>query len=212
MPRLVYGGFEAGRQAGGTRNESQVDKLVAAVKILIAGEEGSGKRELVESISDVTTAPSSMGASRFDRAKRTRAHHALEFGQIVIDPSTVLHLYVLPSDRESDFMWQILGQDAVGFVVLASADHVAQLDDTRHMLSVLSRNSIPFVIGVNGADSGDEAVIQKVREGLGVGSDVVAQPCDCTDRESVKALLCELFRCIAASLKRRAGRPVNAGE
>ncbi len=185
---------------------------MAAVKILIAGAEGSGKRELVESISDVTTAPSSMGASRFDRAKRTRAHHALEFGQIVIDSSTVLQLYVLPSDRESDFMWQILGQDAVGFVMLASADHVTELDDTRHMLSVLSRNSIPFVVGVNGAESDDEAIIEQVRKGLDVGPGVVTRACDCTDRESVKALLCELFRCIAASLKRPAGKPVNAGE
>ena len=181
-------------------------KLVAVVKVLIAGAEGSGKRELVESISDVITDSSPMGASRFGRGGRARTHHALEFGQIDVDASVAVQLYVLPADRQSDFMWQILGQDAVGFVVLASADSIADLDDTRHMLSVLSRTPIPFVVGVNGAEAGNPAIIAQARAGLQVGPEVVVRSCDCTDRESVKALLCELFRCIAASLPDRPGQ------
>jgi signal recognition particle receptor subunit beta len=183
---------------------------LAAVKILIAGAEGSGKRELVESISDMITDPGAPAGGRFDRAKRARRHHALEFGQIEVDPSLVVQLYVLPADREADFMWQILGQDAVGFVVLAATEGVADLDDTRHMLTVLSRMAIPFVVGVNGAQPGDEAVLRQAREGLQVPPDVPVEACDCMDRESVKALLCKLFECITASVRKRPGQPVSS--
>lgn len=184
---------------------------MAVVKILIAGAEGSGKRELVKSISDVITVPSPMGASRSGRANRARTHHAIEFGQIDIDASLAVQLYVLPADRQSDFMWQILGQDAAGFVVLASAEGIADLDETRHMLSVLARTGIPFVVGVNGSDVGEEAIIRRVRQGLQVGPEVAVRPCDCTERASVKALLCDLFRSIGATLARRADQPAGTG-
>ena len=185
---------------------------MAVVKILIAGAEGSGKHELVESISDVITDSSPMGSSRFDRSRRARAHHALEFGQIDVDDSIALQLYVLPADRQSDFMWQILSQDAVGFVVLASADSIGALDDTRHMLAVLARSSMLFVVGVNGAELNNEAITQEVRECLQVGPDVAIRPCDCTDRESVKALLCELFRSLAAAIGHPSSQSVSASD
>ena len=196
----------------GRQHESRVGWLVAVVKMLITGAEGSGKRELVETISDVITDSSPTSSSRFDRAKRTRAQHALEFGQIYVDSTLAVQLYVLPADRQADFMWQILSQDAVGFVVLASAERIVELDDTRHMLTVLARTSMPFVVGVNGAEEDDETIIKQAREGLQVGPDVAVCPCDCTDRESVKALLCELFRYIAESLEHRAGQPVSTAD
>ena len=129
------------------------------------------------------------------RARKNETTVAMDFGRITIDRDLVLYLFGTPGQERFDFMWEILGEGMLGYVLLLDA---ARPD------SLAGGNGNPRCVPSHGAGAvrgGVEPVDRRRRRRGGAHPAGSRRgrvrspwcPCDATDKESVKAVLLALL-------------------
>ena len=172
-----------------------------AVKIVVTGPFAAGKTTLIRTISEITVLSTEKGISDETRSTKTDTTVAMDFGRITIDRDLVLYLFGTPGQDRFDFMWEILGEGMLGYVLLVDATRPDSLDEAAGILQAFRKMArVPFVVGLNRAEGADEGEEQRVREVLDLDPDVPVVPCDATDRESVKSVLLALLYAVVESL------------
>ena len=172
-----------------------------AVKIVVTGPFAAGKTTLIRTISEITVLSTERSISDETRARKTDTTVAMDFGRITIDRDLVLYLFGTPGQDRFDFMWEILGEGMLGYVLLVDSSRVDSLDEAVSIREAFRKMArVPFVVGLNRAEGIDEAEEANVRSRLDLEDDVPVVPCDVTDRESVKAVLLALLYSVVDSL------------
>jgi len=165
-----------------------------AVKVVITGPFAAGKTTLIRTISEITVLSTERGITDSTRSRKNETTVAMDFGRITIDGDLVLYLFGTPGQERFDFMWEILGEGMLGYVVLVDATRPDSLVEARGILDAFRRMArVPFVVGLNRGSGSDEAHEAQVRDHLALAQNVPVVPCDATDKESVKALLLALL-------------------
>src|SRR3954468_16790804 len=172
-----------------------------AVKIVVTGPFSAGKTTLIRTISEITVLSTEKDITDHTKSRKAETTVAMDFGRITIDRDLVLYLFGTPGQDRFDFMWEILGEGMLGYVLLVDASREDSLQEAKGILEAFRKMAhVPFVVGLNraeGLDEGDEA---KVRSVLDLEPDVPVVPCDATDRESVKAVLLALLYAVVDTL------------
>ena len=172
-----------------------------AVKIVVTGPFAAGKTTLIRTISEITVLSTEKDITDDTRSRKSETTVAMDFGRITIDRDLVLYLFGTPGQDRFDFMWEILGEGMLGYVVLVDASRPESLTEAESILGAFRRMArVPFVVALNRAEGIDEAEEERVRSTLDLGSDVPVVPCDATDRESVKSVLLALLYAVVDSL------------
>jgi len=172
-----------------------------AVKIVVTGPFAAGKTTLIRTISEITVLSTEKGITDETRSRKTDTTVAMDFGRITIDRDLVLYLFGTPGQDRFDFMWEILGEGMLGYVLLVDATRPDSLDEAVGILDAFRRMArVPFVVALNRAEGMDEAEEERVRKTLDLDPDVPVVPCDATDRESVKAVLLALLYAVVDTL------------
>jgi len=172
-----------------------------AVKIVVTGPFAAGKTTLIRTISEITVLSTEKGITDETRSTKSDTTVAMDFGRITIDSDLVLYLFGTPGQDRFDFMWEILGEGMLGYVLLVDASRPESLEESVAILEAFRRMArVPFVVGLNRADGLDEIEEARVRKLLELDHDVPVVPCDATDRESVKSVLLALLYAVVESL------------
>jgi small GTP-binding protein len=165
-----------------------------AVKVVITGPFAAGKTTLIRTISEITVLSTERGITDNTRSRKNETTVAMDFGRITIDGDLVLYLFGTPGQERFDFMWEILGEGMLGYVVLVDVTRADSLAEARGILDAFRRMArVPFVVGLNRTDGDDGSQEAQVREYLDLAAHIPVVPCDATDKESVKALLLALL-------------------
>ena len=165
-----------------------------AVKIVVTGPFAAGKTTLIRTISEITVLSTERGITDSTRARKSETTVAMDFGRITIDRDLVLYLFGTPGQERFDFMWEILGEGMLGYVVLVDAEREDSLQEAAGILGALRRMArVPYVVALNRSNGIDEEEEQRIRERLDLRADVALLPCDATDKESVKGVLLALL-------------------
>lgn len=118
-------------------------------KIVFTGPMGAGKTTAIAAISDeppVSTDVTNTDRAAFDKAQTTAG---LDYGRIALDDGASVRLYGTPGQLRFRFMWDILGHNAAGVIVLIDAsqrDALVQLDAFVEAFGGGKRT--PIVVGV----------------------------------------------------------------
>jgi small GTP-binding protein len=172
-----------------------------AVKIVVTGPFSAGKTTLIRTISEITVLSTERNITDETRSRKTDTTVAMDFGRITIDRELVLYLFGTPGQDRFDFMWEILGEGMLGYVLLVDASRPDSIEEASSILDAFRRMArVPFVVGLNRSDGLDEAEEAKVREQLALDDHIPVVPCDVTDRESVKSVLLALLYSVVESL------------
>ena len=172
-----------------------------AVKVVITGPFAAGKTTLIRTISEITVLSTEKGITDETRSRKNDTTVAMDFGRITIDRDLVLYLFGTPGQDRFDFMWEILGEGMLGYVLLVDATRQDSLDEAVGILEAFRKMArVPFVVGLNRSEGLDEADEARVRSVLDLDPDVPVVPCDATDRESVKSVLLALLYAVVDSL------------
>ena len=165
-----------------------------AVKIVVTGPFAAGKTTLIRTISEITVLSTERGITDDTRSRKAETTVAMDFGRITIDRDLVLYLFGTPGQERFDFMWEILGEGMLGYVLLVDAERPETLEEAAGILAAFRRMAhVPFVVALNRTSDLDPRAEDRVREALELtpGTPVVA--CDATDKDSVKAVLLALL-------------------
>src|SRR5512144_2991532 len=172
-----------------------------AVKVVVTGPFAAGKTTLIRTISEITVLSTERGITDGTRRRKSETTVAMDFGRITIDHDLVLYLFGTPGQDRFDFMWEILGEGMLGYVLLVDATRPESIDEAASILEAFRRMArVPFVVGLNRGSGLDELEEVRVRSALSLDPHVPVVPCDATDKESVKSVLLALLYAVVETL------------
>ncbi|MDP9100549.1 MAG: ATP/GTP-binding protein [Actinomycetota bacterium] len=192
-----------------TRSPSRRKHGGTAVKIVVTGPFAAGKTTLIRTISEITVLSTEKDITDSTRSRKAETTVAMDFGRITIDRDLVLYLFGTPGQDRFDFMWEILGEGMLGYILLVDTSRPESLEEAVTILAAFRRMArVPFVVALNRAPGHDPAGEATVRSVLGLAEDVPVVPCDATDRESVKGVLLALLYAVVDQID--AAQPARA--
>ncbi len=164
------------------------------LKIVVTGPFNSGKTEFIQSISEIDVVSTDRKITRESERIKSQTTVAMDFGRITIDEELILYLFGTPGQKRFDFMWEILSEGMLGFVVLVDSTRPETFREARRILDTFrSYSPVPYIVGANKQDLDDAWPPEDLRIVLRVESSVKVVPCVATDKESVKKVLLELL-------------------
>jgi small GTP-binding protein len=184
------------------RNSARRKQGGTAVKIVVTGPFAAGKTTLIRTISEITVLSTETDITDETRSRKAETTVAMDFGRITIDRDLVLYLFGTPGQERFDFMWEILGEGMLGYILLVDSAREDSLDEAVGILAAFRKMArVPFVVALNRAAGLEPADEERVRAVLELDQQVPVVPCDATDRESVKSVLLSLLYTVADSIE-----------
>jgi uncharacterized protein len=172
-----------------------------AVKIVVTGPFSAGKTTLIRTISEITVLSTEKDITDSTRSRKAETTVAMDFGRITIDRDLVLYLFGTPGQDRFDFMWEILGEGMLGYILLIDSSREDSLEEADGILAAFRKMArVPFVVALNRTEGIEPADEAKVRSELALDDTVPVVPCDATDRESVKSVLLALLYSVLDTL------------
>ena len=172
------------------------------VKMVITGPFNSGKTEFVQSISEIDVVSTERAISTEAERIKSQTTVAMDFGRITVDDDLVLYLFGTPGQRRFDFMWEILSQGMLGFVVMVDSTRPETFREAKSILETFRAYApTPYVVAANKQDLPDAWSVEDLRVALRLDPEIKMLPCVATDRESVKAVLLELLYSILEEME-----------
>ncbi len=166
------------------------------VKMVITGPFSAGKTEFIRSISeiDVVTTDESISVDSAEYGTKGQTTVAMDFGRITVDDDLVLYLFGTPGQRRFDFMWEILAEGMLGFVVMVDSAKPETFREAKSILETFRAYApTPYVVAANKQDDPEAWAPEDLRIALRIEENVKLLPCIATDKESVKNVLLELL-------------------
>lgn len=164
------------------------------VKMVITGPFSAGKTQFIQSISEIEVVATERRISIESARVKTETTVAMDFGRITIDEDLVLYLFGTPGQKRFDFMWEILSEGMLGFIVLVDSTRPETFREAKRILNVFrSYSDTPYVIGANKQDLEEAWPADDLRFALGVDEHIRIVPCVGVQRESVKQVLLALL-------------------
>ncbi len=165
------------------------------VKMVITGPFSSGKTEFIRSISEIDVVTTERGiSSEAERAVKESTTVAMDFGRITVDDDLVLYLFGTPGQRRFDFMWEILAEGMLGFVVMVDSTKPETFREAKSILETFRAYApTPYVVAANKQDMPDAWNTDDLRIALRIEEGIKLLPCVASNKESVKSVLLELL-------------------
>jgi small GTP-binding protein len=158
-------------------------------KILVTGDFNAGKTTFIRSISEID--PVYTDKKMFESGELTTV--AMDFGRITVDDDLSLYLFGTPGQERFDFMWDILKEDIIGFILLVDSTG-PKIQNTLKILEFFAAHSdAPYVIACTKQDQHNALPVETIRQQLNIDNAQVLS-CVATERESVKQVLLVLLQ------------------
>ncbi|MBK8023377.1 MAG: ATP/GTP-binding protein [Chloroflexi bacterium] len=174
------------------------------VKMVITGPFSSGKTEFIRSISEIDVVTTERGiSSDTERQVKDYTTVAMDFGRITVDDDLVLYLFGTPGQRRFDFMWEILAEGMLGFVVMVDSTKPETFREAKSILETFKAYApTPYVVAANKQDLQDAWNIDDLRIALRIEEGIKLLPCVASEKDSVKEVLLELLYSILEEMER----------
>jgi small GTP-binding protein len=164
------------------------------VKIVVTGPFNSGKTELISSVSEIDVVSTEKKVSSEREMVKESTTVAMDFGRITVDDDLVLFLFGTPGQKRFDFMWEILSEGMLGFIVMIDSTRPETFKEARSILETFHAYApTPYLVAANKQDLPDAWDIEDIRLALRLDKNIKILPCIAKKKSSVKTVLLELL-------------------
>ena len=172
------------------------------VKMVVTGPFNAGKTEFIKTVSEIDVVSTERKiSSEAERVKETTTV-AMDFGRITVDDDLVLYLFGTPGQKRFDFMWEILSEGMLGFIVVVDSARPETFREARGILHTFRAYApTPYVVAANKQDMEDAWSVDDLRIALKLDPKVKLLPAVASDKESVKKVLLELLYSILEEME-----------
>jgi small GTP-binding protein len=178
------------------RDEDKSGAGMQTVKMVVTGPFSSGKTEFIKAISEIDVVSTEAGISKTSKEAevKERTTVAMDFGRITVDDDLVLYLFGTPGQRRFDFMWEILAEGMLGFIVMVDSAKPETFREAKSILETFRAYApTPYVVAANKQDHPDAWTPEDLRIALRLEPEVKLLPCVAKERDSVRNVLLELL-------------------
>jgi hypothetical protein len=165
------------------------------VKMVVTGPFNAGKTKFIQSVSEIEVVETERKVtSKAERAVKESTTIAMDFGRITVDEDLVLYLFGTPGQKRFDFMWEILSEGMLGFIVMVDSARPETFREARSILETFRAYApTPYVVAANKQDMSDAWELGDMRHALRLDGKTKILPCVATNKKQVKAVLLELL-------------------
>ena len=172
------------------------------VKIVVTGPFNAGKTQFIRSISEIDVVNTERKITSQPEKIKESTTVAMDFGRITVDDDLILYLFGTPGQKRFDFMWEILSEGMLGFVVMVDSSRPETFREARRILETFRAYApTPYIVAANKQDREDSWDVEDMRVALRLDPEVKLLPCVATDKEKVKSVLLELLYGILAGME-----------
>lgn len=172
--------------------------------MVITGPFSSGKTEFIKSISEIEVVSTERDISKNTQEAESKGQTtvAMDFGRITVDDELTLYLFGTPGQRRFDFMWEILAEGMLGFIVMVDSAKPETFREAKSILETFRAYApTPYVVAANKQDHPDAWNIDDLRIALRLEPEVKLLPCVAKERDSVRNVLLELLYTILEEME-----------
>jgi hypothetical protein len=171
--------------------------------MVVTGPFSAGKTEFIQSVSEIDVVSTERKiSSAAEKSVKDSTTVAMDFGRITVNDDLVLYLFGTPGQKRFDFMWEILSEGMLGFIVMVDSTRPETFREARSILETFRAYApTPYVVAANKQDMEDAWDIDDMRHALRLDGKVKLLPCVATDKSTVKSVLVELLNNVLAELK-----------
>jgi len=171
------------------------------VKMVVTGPFNAGKTEFIRSVSEIDVVSTERKITAEAERIKDNTTVAMDFGRITVDQDLVLYLFGTPGQKRFDFMWEILSEGMLGFIVMVDSSRPETFREARGILETFRAYApTPYVVAANKQDKNDAWDLEDMRIALRLDPKVKLLECVATDKENVKTVLLELLFSILAEM------------
>jgi small GTP-binding protein len=171
------------------------------VKMVVTGPFNSGKTVFIQTVSEIDVVSTERKISNEAERVKDQTTVAMDFGRITVDDELVLYLFGTPGQKRFDFMWEILSEGMLGFIVMVDSTRPETYREARSILETFRAYApTPYVVTANKQDMEDSWDLEDMRIALRLDPRIKLLPCNSFDKESVKNVLLELLDSIMTEL------------
>lgn len=172
------------------------------VKIVVTGPFSAGKTEFIRSVSEIDVVSTERKITSNAEKIKEKTTVAMDFGRISVDDDLVLYLFGTPGQKRFDFMWEILSEGMLGFVVMVDSTRPETFREARSILETFRAYApTPYVVAANKQDCADAWELDDMRLALRLDPQIKFLPCIANQKELVKKVLLELLYSILAEME-----------
>lgn len=172
------------------------------VKMVVTGPFSAGKTEFIQTVSEIDVVSTERKITSEAEKIKESTTVAMDFGRITVDESLVLYLFGTPGQKRFDFMWEILSEGMLGFIVIVDSSRPETFREARSILETFRAYApTPYVVAANKQDRPDAWDIEDMRIALRLDPKLKLLPCVALNKESVKNVLLELLYSILAEME-----------
>src|ERR671937_2943771 len=155
------------------------------VKMVITGPFAAGKTQFIQSISEIEVVATERRITDETARIKSETTVAMDFGRITIDDDLVLYLFGTPGQRRFDFMWEILAEGMLGFVVMVDSAKPETFREAKSILETFRAYApTPYVVAANKQDHPDAWDPEDLRIALRIEPEVKLLPCIAKEKDS----------------------------
>ena len=184
------------------------------VKIVVTGPFDAGKTTFIRTISEITVLSTERPVSVPSSASE-RTTVAMDFGRITVAKDLALYLFGTPGQERFEFMWDILAEGMLGYILLVDAQRAQSIPEARRINDhFVALADVPSIVVINklGEHEPMMRTIEHVRDQLALDPEVPVVIADAREREDVKRVLVTFLRTVQQRLRQvRDPSSVGAG-
>jgi len=164
------------------------------VKMVVTGPFNAGKTMFIQTVSEIDVVNTEQNITSDTEKVKAQTTVAMDFGRITVDDELMLYLFGTPGQKRFDFMWEILSEGMLGFIVMIDSTSPETFREARRILETFrSYAPTPYIVAANKQDMEDAWEIDDLRIALRLDEKTQLVPCVAIDKESVKNILIALL-------------------
>ena len=171
------------------------------VKMVVTGPFNAGKTEFIQTVSEIDVVATERKITSEAEKMKESTTVAMDFGRITVDDELVLYLFGTPGQKRFDFMWEILSEGMLGFIVMVDSTRPETFREARTILETFRAYApTPYVVVANKQDLPDAWDIEDMRIALRLDAEVPLLPCVSVEKGYVKEVLIHLLKNILTEI------------
>jgi len=164
------------------------------VKMVVTGPFNSGKTAFIQTVSEIDVVATERKITAEAEKVKESTTVAMDFGRITVDDELVLYLFGTPGQKRFDFMWEILSEGMLGFIVMVDSTRPETFREARKILETFRAYApTPYIVAANKQDRADSWDIDDMRIALRLDKSIQLLPTTALNKDSVKSVLVSLL-------------------